>query len=60
MLEGELAGLVEEDVDDDALGGARSASSMSLLAAWLSAPTSFMRAPGKATLKTRVFAVFVR
>ena len=56
-------GSVEQDVDDDPLRtgpGRPSSTNCSCSTRPLSPPTSFIRAPGSATLNTRVLAVLVR
>ena len=62
MLERELAGLRKEHVDDDTLGRREQdlLDELLPLVVAASAPTSFICAPGSATLKTRVLAVFVK
>ncbi len=63
MLERELPWLLEEDVDDDSLRRCQDDGVDELLALMAAAchrRRAFIRAPGKATLNTRVFAVFVR
>ena len=62
MLEREIAGFVEENIDDHPLRGREDHALDQLLVLDVaqSPPTSFIRPPGSLTLKTRVLAVFVK
>ena len=62
MLQGQLTGLVDQYVDHRPLRGGQQhlgSTNSSCSTRPLSPPTSFIRAPGSATLNTRVLAVLV-
>ena len=62
MLQRQVAGLLEKDVDDDSLGWGEDNRVNELLALHVAAvgADELIRAPGSTTLKTRVLAVLVR